>query len=117
MVQLNRTESRHFIARTICHGKKGEIRKRYRNGQENQLGSLGLITNAVILWNTIYIEKAVNYLKQTDFLVRDEDIAKLSPLGHSHLNVLGDYSFKLQDNVGNGKLRDLNLSVPITENI
>ncbi|MFT4718379.1 MAG: TnpA family transposase [Rickettsiales bacterium] len=110
LTQLNRTESRHAVARTICHGKKGEIRKRYRDGQENQLGILGLITNAVILWNTIYIEKAVNHLKnQNNIIIKDEDIAKLSPLPYHHLNVLGDYSFTLQDDVANGKLRDLNL--------
>ncbi len=32
--------------------KRGEIHKRYREGQEDQLGALGLVTNAVILWNT-----------------------------------------------------------------
>jgi len=52
--QLNRGEGRHSVARTICHGQRGEIRKRYREGQEDQLGALGLVTNAVILWNTIY---------------------------------------------------------------
>ncbi len=36
-------------------GKRGEIRKRYREGQEDQLGALGLITNAVIFWDIIYI--------------------------------------------------------------
>jgi hypothetical protein len=62
------------------------------------------------LWNTIYIEKAVNHLKnQNNIIIKDEDIAKLNPLPHRHLNVLGDYSFTLQDDVANGKLRDLNL--------
>jgi hypothetical protein len=46
----------------------------------------------VILWNTIYIEKAVDHLKkQKDIIIKDEDIAKLSLLPHHHLNVLGDY--------------------------
>ncbi|TPW88187.1 Tn3 family transposase, partial [Proteus mirabilis] len=30
----------------ICYGQRGEIRKRYREGQEDQLGALGLVTNA-----------------------------------------------------------------------
>nr|BBV20610.1 Tn3 family transposase [Escherichia coli] len=38
--------------------KKGEIRKRYTDGQEDQLGALGLVTNAVVLWNTIYMQAA-----------------------------------------------------------
>lgn len=41
LTQLNRTEKRHGLTRVICHGRLGEIRKRYREGQEDQLGSLG----------------------------------------------------------------------------
>jgi TnpA family transposase len=40
--QLNRQESRHQLARRIYHGQKGEMRKKYREGQEDQLGALGL---------------------------------------------------------------------------
>ncbi len=58
LTQLNRGESRHAVARAICHGQKGEIRKRYTDGQEDQLGALGLVTNAVVLWNTIYMQAA-----------------------------------------------------------
>ena len=53
LVQLNRGESRHLLARTIFHGKRGELRQRYREGQEDQLGALGLVVNLVVLWNTI----------------------------------------------------------------
>ena len=59
LIQLNRGESRHNVAREIFHGKRGELRQRYREGQEDQLGSLGLVTNVIILWNTIYIEAAL----------------------------------------------------------
>ncbi|PLP20546.1 Tn3 family transposase, partial [Klebsiella pneumoniae] len=59
LTQLNRGESRHAVAIAICHGQKGEIRKRYQDGQEDQLGALGLVTNAVVLWNTIYMQAAL----------------------------------------------------------
>lgn len=59
LTQLNRGESHHAVTRAICHGQKGDIRKRYTSGQENQLGALGLVTNAVVLWNTIYIQVAL----------------------------------------------------------
>ena len=49
LTQLNRGEGRHSVARTICYGRRGEIRKQYREGQEDQLGALGLVTNAVVL--------------------------------------------------------------------
>ena len=47
--QLNRGESRGRLARTIAHGRKGEIRQKYREGMEDQLGALGLVANAVTL--------------------------------------------------------------------
>ncbi len=37
------------VARAICYGQRGEIRKRYREGKEAQLGTLGLVTNVVVL--------------------------------------------------------------------
>src|ERR1700678_3747892 len=52
LVQLNRGEGRHQLARVVFHGKRGELRQRYREGQEDQLGSLGLVVNVIVLWNT-----------------------------------------------------------------
>jgi len=108
LTQLNRGESRHAVARAICHGQRGEIRKRYREGQEDQLGALGLVTNAVVLWNTIYMQAALEHLKNQGIEVREEDEAKLSPLGHKHVNMLGHYSFTLAEQVTKGHLRPLN---------
>ncbi|HHT9769639.1 Tn3 family transposase [Methylophaga thalassica] len=108
LTQLNRGEGRHSVARIICHGQRGEIRKRYREGQEDQLGALGLVTNAVVLWNTIYMNAARDYLEQQAILIKEEDEARLSPLQHGHINVLGHYSFTLSDMVMKGQLRPFN---------
>lgn len=107
LTQLNRGEGRHELARTIFHGKRGELRQRYREGQEDQLGALGLVVNAVILWNTIYMDAALAELRAESFDVRDEDVARLSPLSHGHLNVLGRYAFTLPELVARGELRPL----------
>ena len=95
------------MARIIFHGKRGELRQRYREGQEDQLGALGLVVNAVILWNTTYMDAAIDELKVEGFDVRDEDIARLSPLSHGHLNVLGRYAFTLPELIARGQLRPL----------
>ena len=42
-IQLNRGEGRHGVARHVFHGQLGELRQRYRQGQEDQLGALGLV--------------------------------------------------------------------------
>jgi Tn3 transposase DDE domain len=47
--QLTRHESRHSLARTTFHGRRGELRQRYREGQEDQLGALGLVVNILVL--------------------------------------------------------------------
>ena len=107
LIQLNRGESRHSVAREVFHGKRGELRQRYREGQEDQLGSLGLVTNVIILWNTIYMEAVLNQLRQESFIVLDEDVARLSPLIHEHINMLGRYLFAVPDAVARGELRPL----------
>ena len=39
-------------ARAVFHGKKRELRQYYREGMEGHLGALGLVVNALVLWNT-----------------------------------------------------------------
>ncbi|EIM03885.1 hypothetical protein UUC_05061 [Rhodanobacter denitrificans] len=107
LTQLNRGEGRHSVARAIFHGKRGELRQRYQEGQEDQLGALGLVLNMVVLWNTIYMEAALDQLRQEGFPVRDEDVARLSPLTHDHINMLGRYSFAVPEAVARGELRPL----------
>jgi len=56
LTQLNRGEGRHRVAHAVFHGKRGELRQHYREGQEDQLGSLGLVLNMIVLWNTSCME-------------------------------------------------------------
>src|SRR5512132_3753491 len=101
------TDATHQLARVIFHGKRGELRQRYREGQEDQLGALGLVVNLVVLWNTIYMDAAVRELRAEGYEVRTEDVARLSPLGHKHVNMLGRYAFTLPEAVARGELRPL----------
>ncbi len=107
LVQLNRGEGRHQLARIIFHGKRGELRQRYREGQEDQLGALGIVVNLVVLWNTIYMDAALNRLRAEGHQVLPEDVARLSPLSFKHINMLGRYAFTLPDAVTRGELRPL----------
>jgi TnpA family transposase len=107
LTQLNRGEGRHQLARIVFHGKRGELRQRYREGQEDQLGALGLAVNVIVLWNTIYMDAALRQLRAEGYEVRDEDVARLSPLGHEHINMLGRYAFTLPEPIARGELRPL----------
>ncbi len=84
--------SRHSLAAAIFHGKKGELYQRYHQGMEDQLGALGLVLNCLVLWNTLYIDTALDQLRAQGRPVADEDVARLSPFVRHHLNVHGKYS-------------------------
>jgi len=96
----NLQEERHGLAEKIFHGKKGELYQRYHRGMESQLSGLGLILNCVTLWNTRYLDAALTQLRAQDYPVRDEDVARLSPFAHAHVNVTGTYSFLLPELAG-----------------
>jgi hypothetical protein len=78
-----------------------------REGQEEQLGALGLVVNAIIVWNTRYIESALQVLRNRGHTIDNDDISRLSPLGHKHINIVGRYSFVLPEEVKDGQLRTL----------
>lgn len=105
--QLNRGESRHAVARAVFFGKRGEIRKAYREGQEDQLGALGLVVNMIVLWNTMYTHRALEHLRQRRQPCLAEDVARLSPLAHEHINTLGTYRFALPARIAAGRYRPL----------
>jgi len=55
-----------------------------------------------VLWNTVYTDAALRQVRKEGFEVRDEDVARLSPLGHEHINMLGRYAFSLPDKTARG---------------
>lgn len=59
---LGRGESRNSLTRDIFHGWRGQLRQHYQAAQENQLGALGLMVNVVVLWQTVYIQAALDHL-------------------------------------------------------
>ena len=105
--QLNLTEGRHSLARNVFHGKRGELHQGCREGQEDQLSTIVLVVNQVVLWNTIYVNAILDQLRMEGYDVKLEDEARLSPFGHDHINMLGRYSFAIPDAVVRGELRPL----------
>ncbi|MFF8958679.1 Tn3 family transposase [Streptomyces sp. NPDC014894] len=103
--QLNITEARHRLARKIFFGQRGELRQHYREGMEDQLGALGLALNAVVLWNSLYLDRATKQLAADGFPVTDDLLARLSPLQFDHINFLGRYAFFRPQEPGRRPLR------------
>jgi TnpA family transposase len=106
-VHINRHEGRHAIARVIFHGNRGELRQPYREGQEDQLAALGFALNVLVLWNTQYMDDAVGHLRRGGREISDEHLARLSPLQHEHILMLGTFPFTLPHELADGQRRRL----------
>ena len=106
-MHINRHEGRHSVARIIFHGNRGELRQPYREGQEDQLAALGFALNVLVLWNTQYMDDAVNYLRAGGREINDEHLARLSPLQLDHVLMLGTFPFTLPQELAGGRRRAL----------
>ena len=49
------------------------------------------MTAAIALWNTVYLERTIQSLREQGNSVEDEMLQYLSPLGWGHINLTGDY--------------------------
>ncbi|GAB4425619.1 MAG: hypothetical protein OHK0015_05740 [Chloroflexi bacterium OHK40] len=59
----------------VRSGQRGELRQRYREGQENLLIARGLIVNAISVWLIRYLEHALEALRAAGHTVWDEAVA------------------------------------------
>lgn len=59
---LNKGEARNALARAVFLCRLGEIRDRSFEQQRYRASGLTLVTAAIALWNTVYIERAVQTL-------------------------------------------------------
>ncbi|PEP14007.1 Tn3 family transposase [Bacillus wiedmannii] len=106
---LNKGEAMNGLARAIFFGKQGELRERTIQHQLQRASALNIIINAISIWNTLHLTKAVEYQKQSDSF-NEELLHHMSPLGWEHINLLGEYHFNSAKMVSLDSLRPLKLS-------
>ena len=105
---LNKGEAMNGLARAIFFGKQGELRERTMENQLQRVSALNIIIYAINIWNTLYLEKAIEYRKsEGDF--NEDLIANISPLGWEHINLLGEYTFNSEESFSREGLRELNI--------
>lgn len=104
---LNKGEARNALARAVFMHRLGEIRDRGLENQSYRASGLTLLTAAISLWNTVYIERAIDSLKRKGIPFNDQLISHLSPLGWEHINLSGDYVWRTNLKLGQGKYRSL----------
>lgn len=108
---LNKGEAMNALARAIFFGRHGEFRERELQDQLQRASALNIIINAMSIWNTTYLQKAIDHLKQT--CTFDVSLLKhISPLGWEHINLFGEYNFDVKNVLESDELRPLNINNP-----
>jgi len=103
---LNKGEARHALARAVFFNRLGEIRDRSFDQQRYRASGLNLVTAAIVLWNTVHLNRAINAMKEQDPTLDDDLFQYLSPLGWEHINLTGDYTWR-NNKIRPGKFRQL----------
>ncbi|MBN3885157.1 MAG: Tn3 family transposase [Nostoc sp. JL34] len=106
---LNKGEAKHTLKRAVFFNRLGEIRDRSYEDQFYRASGLNLVIAAIVLWNTVYLEKAVDYLQKQGMDIPEEYLQHLSPLGWEHINLTGDYVWNLKQATSFDQLRPLRI--------
>ena len=104
---LNKGEARNALARAVFFNRLGEIRDRSFDNQRYRASGLNLVVAAIILWNTVYLERTIQALRETGQDIDEKLLHHLSPLGWEHINLTGDYIWRQHKEVAQGKFRSL----------
>jgi TnpA family transposase len=90
---LNKGEARNTLARAVFFNRLGEIRDRSFEQQRYRASGLNLLTAAIVLWNTVYLDRAITTLDTTQAPPAPELLQYLSPLSWEHINLTGNYTW------------------------
>jgi TnpA family transposase len=104
---LNKGEARNALARAVFFNRLGEMRDRSFENQRYRASGLNLVTAAIVLWNTVYLERAIQAIRDRGEIVDESLLQHLSPLGWEHINLTGDYVWRQDPKVEKGKFRPL----------
>ena len=104
---LNKGEARNALARAVFFNRLGEMRDRSFENQRYRASGLTLVTAAIVLWNTVYLERAIQAIRDHGQPVDENLLQHVSPLGWEHINLTGDYVWRQDRRVERGKFRPL----------
>ena len=105
--ELNKGEARNTLARAVCFNRLGEIRDRTYELQRHRASGLNLVVAAIILWNTVYLERAFNNMRWQGQEIDEGLLKHVAPIHWNHINLTGDYSWRQNRRVEKGGFRPL----------
>jgi hypothetical protein len=95
------------VRKFLFFAREGVVSQKYEEGQAHQAGCLNLLTNAVVVWNTVYMQAALDALRREGYPVQEEDLAHLWPTRFAHIHRYGKYEFNMAEARARKGLRPL----------
>lgn len=86
---------------------RGVLRGKADEGLQHQVGCPNLLTNAIILWNSVYRAEALEQMERQEHVVDTESLMHIGPTRFKHVNVYGKYEFNLEEVRHRTGLREL----------
>ncbi len=105
--QLNKGESVHALKAHLMVANRGVLRRKTDEGLQHQVGCLNLLTNAIILWNSVYMAEALEQMEREGYVVDTDSLKHIWPTRFEHINVYGKYEFNLEEARRRTGLREL----------
>ena len=105
--ELNKGESHNALSRAVCFHRLGRLHDRTAQSQQHRASGLALVTAAIVLWNTVYLGRALDAARRRGDLIPDALLAHLAPLGWQHINLTGDYLWGADASLGPDGFRPL----------
>jgi TnpA family transposase len=90
-LQLNRGERRHQLARRLFFANQGAFQTGDYEEIMNKATCLSLLSNAVVVWNTMHMARIVEQLRASGETITEEDLARISPFASAHVIPNGTY--------------------------
>ena len=93
---LSRGESVHQLQRAIYTGKVAPERGRRRDEMKAISGSLALLTNIVLAWNTSRMNDTVERMRKDGLDIDDARLRRIGPGHFAHINFRGTFRFRIE---------------------
>ena len=90
-LQLNRGEGRHQLARHLFFANQGAFQTGDYEEIMNKATCLSLLSNAVLVWNTMHMTRIVEELRANGETIDEEELSRVSPMAFSHVIPNGTY--------------------------
>lgn len=98
---LNKGERRLAVARAVFLHQLGELRNRVAETTAYCASGLNLVVNAIFLWNTVDLSRAVDYVRGQGIDIPAELLSQVAPLPWAHNALTGDYLWNEIDRPSN----------------